>query len=112
MTSTLKSLDKAAVNAAIASALSAPVTVKPVYGGCARVYVTVCGVDKKTVNAIAAACKANHLIFQRKAYYGLRNAIYIGYEMGTTGAVYCKGEAFAAALSAAGLPAYVEAFGD
>lgn len=112
MNKELKSLDKAAVEAAITAAKSAPFTAKPVMGGCARIYVGVFGVDRKTVNAIAAACKKADLIFQRKAYYGMRNAIYIGYEMGTTGAAYCKGEAFAAALSAAGIPAMVEAFGD
>lgn len=108
----LKSLPKAAVEAAINAALNAPVTPRPIMGGCARIYVGVYGVDAKTLNAVAAVCKAKHLIFERKAHYGMRNAIYIGYEMGSTGATYCKGEAFAEALAKAGLPATVEAFGD
>jgi hypothetical protein len=113
MTKDLKSLDKAAVASAVLSAVAAAnaAAPKPVMGGCARIYVGVFGVDKKTINAVAAECKKANLIFQRKAYYNMRNAIYIGYEM-STGHAYGKGEAFAAALSAAGIPAMVEGFGD
>ncbi len=108
-TKELKTLAKVDVEVAIGKALAAPAAgLGP--AGCARIYVCVSGVDKKTLNAVAAACKSYNLIFQRKAHYGLRNAIYIGYSI--NGKEYNRGEAFAAALTAAGIPAYMTAEGD
>jgi hypothetical protein len=111
MNKDLKSLDKAAVKAAFDAAVSAPVVMRPIMGGCARIYVGVYGVDRKTMNLVAAEAKTRNIIFQRKGYYNTRNVLYIGYDT-ANGAAYCKGECFAAALTAAGIPAMVEAFGD
>lgn len=107
----LKNFTKDAVNMALNTALAARnACTASGPAGCARIYVGVYGVDRKTVNAVAAYCKANHLIFQRKAHYNLSNAIYLGYSM--NGTEYAKGEAFAEALKNAGIPAYMEACGD
>lgn len=111
MTTDLKTFDKATVNAALASALAAKTAcTKTGPAGCARIYVGVYGVCRKTITALAAACKDKGLIFQRKAYYSLSNVIYVGYSV--QGREYAQGEAFAEALKAAGIPAYVEAMGD
>ena len=109
MNTELKTMDKAAVEAAFEKACNAPIG-PPGPAGCARIYVCVHGVDRKTINAIAAACKKRNMIFQRKAYYSLSNAIYIGYSM--HGREFAKGEAFAQALTEAGIPAYSTAEGD
>lgn len=104
----LKSLTKAEVEAAFDVACNAPSGTGP--SGCARIYVCIYGVDAKTMNLVAATCKKLGLIFQRKAHYGLRNAIYVGYSM--HGREYAKGEAMAAGFTSAGLPAYSTAEGD
>ncbi len=75
--------------------------------GCGRVYVVVSG-DRSTINAVAAAAKKLNVIFQRRAHYGMSNALYIGYD-NADGKALAKGEAVAASLSAAGLSAYMDA---
>ncbi|MGA7122343.1 MAG: hypothetical protein WBY94_19730 [Polyangiaceae bacterium] len=81
-------------------------------GGCARIYVTLGGKPSKDlVKHIEASCKRLNLIFQRKAYYGLTNAIYIGYD-NADGRALAKGEAFAAELTRRGIQAYVEGCAD
>lgn len=80
------------------------------FGGCGRVYVSVSG-ERATINAVSAACKKLGLVFDRRSYYGTRNAIYIGYD-NADGRALAKGEAFAAKLSELGLPAYCDAHGD
>lgn len=97
---------------ALTKAHQAPFTRKTgAFGGCGRVYVSVSGCDRATVTAIAAAAKKLGLIFQRKAHYGLRNAIYIGYDNADGNAI-AKGEVFAESLKASGIQAYSDAFGD
>lgn len=105
-------MTKEQVTEAIAAANAAPFTPKTgAFGGCGRAYVCIGGKDRKLINAVARACAALGLIFQRKAYYGLRNAIYIGYD-NADGRALAKSEAFAASLTAAGIPAYSEACSD
>lgn len=102
---------KANVLEALTAAWSAPYTKKTgAFGGCGRVYVSVSG-EREFVNAFAAAAKKLGLIFQRKAHYGLRNALYVGYD-NADGNALAKGEAVAEALKARGFSAYSEAFGD
>lgn len=80
--------------------------------GCCRVYVCLnAKTDRKVVTAVAAAAKKLGKIFQRKAYYGLGNALYIGYDA-CSGREVARGEAVAAALTAAGIVAYSEVCGD
>lgn len=78
--------------------------------GCGRAYVSI-DADKATINAIAAACSRLGLIFQRKAHYGLRNAIYIGYD-NADGRAIAKSQAFAAELNKRGIKAYDSAESD
>lgn len=72
--------------------------------GCGRAYVCVSG-ERTLINAVALACKELGLIFQRKAAYGLRNAIYIGYD-NSTGVELAKAKAFAHELKKHGIDAY------
>lgn len=92
-----------------AFAVSPPAKIGPT-GGCGRVYVSVTG-DRATINGVAAAAKKLGIIFQRKAHYGMRNALYVGYD-NASGRLLAKGEAVAEALTAAGIPAYMDAHGD
>lgn len=108
-TTTAPALSRETVLEAIKAAKDAPYTVDRA-SGCGRVYVTVGG-DRKTINAVAAACKALGLIFQRKAYYGLRNAIYVGYD-NADGRALARGKVFAETLRARGISAYDEACAD
>lgn len=95
------------------AAMAVPATPKTgPFGGCGRVYVTLSmGKDRKLVNAVAAAAKELGLIFQREAYYGMTNALYIGYD-NADGRAMAKGEAVAKELTARGIPAYMDAHGD
>jgi len=104
-------MEKSSVVEAVTVAFGLQVAPKQgAFGGCGRVYVCVSG-DKATINAVAAAAKKLGLIFQRKAHYGLGNALYIGYD-NADGRAIARGEAIAESLTKAGLPAYMEACGD
>ena len=63
--------------AVLTEAFTAPGDPEPGIGAC-RVYVSLIG--KEHVKGIAAAAKSLGKIFQKKAYYGLTNALYIGYD--------------------------------
>lgn len=98
---------RATVLAALVAAKAAPFTPgRP--SGCGRAYVAISAAQREIVNAVAAGCKALGLIFQRKGHRGMRNVIYIGYDNGTAREL-ARAQAFAASLSAAGIPAYDEA---
>ena len=79
--------------------------------GCCRVYVCLMGLDQKTRKEAATFAKAHGMIFQKKAYYGLTDAIYIGYD-NCDGIAHGRGKAFAGYLEATGLRCYVELCGD
>ncbi len=100
---------KARVLAALTAAKAAPFTAGRA-SGCGRAYVIV-SADKKTVNAVSAACKTLGLMFLRKAYGTSGNAIYIGYDNGTGGPL-AKAEAFATVLSSHGISSYTDAVAD
>lgn len=101
--------EKAKVLEALTAANAAPYEATPACG-CGRAYVTVSG-ERDTINAVAAASKKLGLIFQRNAYYGLRNAIYIGYD-NADGRALGKAKAFAKVLNERGIKAYDEACAD
>lgn len=102
---------KAEIAAKLAAAWAMPSTAKiGPCGGCGRVYVSVSG-GAPIVNAVAAAAKKMGLTFLRRAYGTSGNVIYVGYD-NASGALLAKGEAVAAALTAAGIPAYMDAVGD
>lgn len=72
--------------------------------GCARCYVTLCRADysrltQADARAVLGWANANGLKFQRKAHYGLRDALYLGYD-NATGLEAARAEAFARALNA------------
>jgi len=85
---------------------------KAVACGCGRAYVTLSSKnDRKTVNAVAKACKTLGLMFLRKAYGTTGNSIYIGYD-NADGRALGRAEAFAAKLTEHGIPAYSDAVAD
>lgn len=101
-------MDKAAVVEALKAANAVAFEPAPA-SGCGRAYVTLSmGKDRATVNAVAAGCKSLGLLFQRKGYRGLTNAIYIGYD-NADGRALGKAKAFAAELTKRGIPAYDDA---
>ncbi len=108
----LAALPKEAVFAAVKAAQVAPFE-KPARGyGCGRAYVVLSSRnDRKTINAVSAACKALGLMFLRKAYGAGSNAIYIGYD-NATGAELARSEAFAKELEKHGIPCYSTGVGD
>ena len=100
----------AVITKTLREAFAAPL-VGPVQGcGCGRAYVCVYGVDKPVMKAFEAAAKALDKIFQRKAYYGLTNALYIGYD-NSTGRELARARTVAEYLTSHGIPAYDEACG-
>lgn len=102
-------MERKAIENAVIAAHAAPAKAAQAFG-CGRAYVCVSG-DRATINAVAAACRKLGRIFQRRAYYGLRNAIYVGYD-NATGRETGKAEGIAAALNAAGIEAYAELCAD
>ncbi len=76
--------------------------------GCCRVYVTV---EKQHAKTVAAAAKQIGKIFEAKAHYGMRNALYIGYD-NCSGRELAQGAAVVSALKAVGIDAYREEHGD
>ena len=106
-------MTKEKITEALRTAWLAPVVPKAgPTGGCGRAYVCVSrAIGRAGVNAVAAACKKLGIMFLRKAYGTGGNAIYCGYD-NADGRALAKSEAVAAALSAAGIPAYAEAVAD
>jgi hypothetical protein len=97
------------VNELAAIAAAAKETVgKSGINGCCRVYVTFYREDAPLMNRVA---KKNGWIFQRRAAYGMTNALYVGYD-NCDGKAIWQGQAIAAALKAAGVSACVEYGGD
>ena len=80
--------------------------------GCGRAYVCISScADRKTVNAVAKACKAIGLLFLRRAYGTSGNAIYIGYD-NCDGRAIGRSEVFAGVLREHGIACYSDAVGD
>lgn len=73
--------------------------------GCCRVYV--CIRDKEAAKLVAKAAKVRGKIYQKKAHYGLREALYVGYD-NCDGRALATGTALVAALKAVGIAAYRE----
>lgn len=92
---------------ALQHAFSIPVT--PERGiGCCRVYVTV---SKGSASAVAKAAQAINKTFQRKAHYGMTNALYIGYD-NCDGIELARGTAVVRALQALGIDCSRQEHGD
>lgn len=100
-------MEKAMVFEAVKKAFAAPFTPARA-SGCGRVYVTV---PKEHAKAVAEAANKLGIIFQRNAHYGLRNALYVGYD-NADGRALAKGEKVAEVLTEAGIKAYSEACSD
>lgn len=77
--------------------------------GCARVYVAIA--DDDHAKGIAKAARKLGLDFQKRSYYGTRNALYIGYD-NLDGRELARGSAVVAALTAAGITCYRDEQGD
>jgi hypothetical protein len=104
-------MEKSQVFEVVKSAFEMKVAPKQgAFGGCGRVYISVCG-DRAVINAVSAAAKKLGIIFQRKAAYGMRNALYVGYD-NADGRAMARGEAIAEYLKANGIVAYMDAHGD
>jgi len=104
-------LTTAVATATLAAAFAAPYTVKPVYGGCARIYVDLSLPGHASKVAVAKAAKALGLVYGPNYYSKCKTSIYIGYD-NATGREYAKGVAVAAALAAAGWSASADGYGD
>jgi phosphomannomutase len=89
-------------------AFGAPVVREQGIGAC-RVYVSL--TDKEHATGIAKAAKALGKIFQRKAHYGLTNALYIGYD-NFSGSELSRGATVVKVLQAAGIECYRTEEGD
>ena len=75
-------------------------------------YVKVCGLDRKALNAFAKAAAAAGLKYLSRKEFPLAGpCLYVGYD-NATGEVLAKGEAMAAALAANGVRAYSDGFED
>jgi len=98
-------MEKIDYKEAISTGLTNPHVIQ-CYGGCARIYVMAYG--KEAAKKLQTAAKQAGLTFQKKAAYGLTNAMYIGYDTGSK-TVYGQGEAVAANLRKLGIECYVEA---
>lgn len=77
--------------------------------GCGRIYVII--VDKAQARGIAKAAKALGKIFQRKGYYGITNALYVGYD-NCDGRALAHGTAIVTCLQAHGIACYRDEHGD
>lgn len=77
--------------------------------GCGRIYVVI--TDKDHVKGIAAAAKKLGRIFQRNAYYGMKNALYVGYD-NASGKEMAMGAAVVRVLKANGISCYRDEHGD
>ena len=76
--------------------------------GIGRIYVVV---DKAHARGIGAAAKKLGLIFQMKAHYGMKNALYVGYD-NHDGRALARGTRVVEMLKAHGIGAYREEQGD
>jgi len=94
--------------AVLTEAFTAPVTPEQGIGAC-RVYVSLA--EKEHAKGIAAAAKALGKIFQKKAYYGLTNALYIGYD-NFSGRELARGTTVQRILTEAGIRCYRSEEGD
>ena len=94
--------------AVLTEAFSAPV-VRERGIGCGRIYV--CVTDKEQAKEVGKAAKALGKIFQKKAHYGLTNALYIGYD-NSTGTELSRGTTVVNVLQAAGIKCYRTEEGD
>lgn len=83
----------------LADALSKPVAPERPMGAC-RVYVSI--LDADMAKLVSKAAKKLGKDFQKKSYYGDRNALYIGYD-NFDGKDLARGSAVVAALKAAGI---------
>lgn len=103
-----KALDVAVVKAALSKALAAPAEAKSA-GGAGRVYVVV--PDNAHAALVGKAAKALGMIYQKRAYYGLRNALYVGY-INFVGREWSKALNIVDELSKIGISAYDDLCGD
>ena len=102
-------MTKIQIAEALKAAMAAPYTAQRA-SGCGRAYVCVSG-TKEEVKAFADACKAQGLMFLKKAYGTSGNALYVGYD-NADGKVLARAEVIAAELGKHGLRAYSDAVGD
>lgn len=82
--------------------------------GCCRVYITFSEEDGKGIAKAAKALQKagmSSCIFQKKAYYGLSNALYVGYD-NCDGKALAKATAMIAKLKEFGIVATREECGD
>lgn len=76
--------------------------------GIGRIYVVI---DKGHARGVAKAAKALGKIFQTKAHYGMKNALYIGYD-NHDGRALARGTKVVEVLKAHGIGAYRDEHGD
>lgn len=76
--------------------------------GCGRIYVCI---PKEHAKGVAKAAKTLDRIFQAKAHYNMRNALYVGYD-NCDGRALARGTKIVEAFKAAGVQAYREEHGD
>jgi hypothetical protein len=89
------------------SAFDAPVTMERGVG-CGRIYVVV---DKEHAKGISTAAKKLGKIFQRTAHYGMKNALYVGYD-NCDGRALSRGTKIVETLRAAGIGCHRDEHGD
>lgn len=92
--------------ATLARGLAATSQARPI--GACRVYVTF---SDEHAKGVGAAAKALGKIFQKKAHYGFRNALYVGYD-NFEGTVIARANAIEAEFVKQGVSACVEYAGD
>jgi hypothetical protein len=102
-------LTKTQIADALKAALSAPYVPQSA-SGCGRAYVCVSG-SREEIKAFADACKAQGVLFLKKAYGTSGNALYVGYD-NADGRALARAEVIAAELKAHGLSAYSDAVAD
>ncbi len=106
-----KTLTLPVATADLTAAFATNFSVKPIYGGCARIYVDVSLPDRASKNAVTTAAKALGLSYGTNHYSKSKTSLYIGYD-NATGREYAKGQAVADALTALGWSAYADGYGD
>jgi hypothetical protein len=94
---------------ALRTAMAAPYTPQR-SSGCGRAYVCVSG-TREEIKAFAEACKAQGLMFLKKAYGTSGNALYVGYD-NADGKALARAEVIATELTKHGLRAYSDAVAD
>jgi len=96
------------LNKVLADAFASPIARERGIG-CGRVYVVIS--DKAQAKLVEKAAKKLDKIFQKKAHYGMTNALYIGYD-NCDGAALARGTAVVKALKEAGINCYRDEHGD